>query len=181
MTTTDTRKKIRVDSNGPLKRPLYRLLDENGDGAGNTNANGDYSLAEGLFFIQPLPGEVMQISRMFIAVHDSGGMQAQEYGNLGSALANGITIRVSDDSGVITDLTSGISVVSNAEWGVHCYDVDLKSWGAGDDLLLVRWTFEEDGQPIRLVGDNNERLEAVFTDSLVGLIHHRFIVRGKYE
>lgn len=62
-----------------------------------------------------------------------------------------------------------------------CYDVELKSWGAGNEVLLVRYTFLKSGQFVRLVGDNNERLEVVLNDNLTGLIDHSFLIQGYIE
>ncbi len=105
-------------------------------------------------------------------------MQAEEYGNLGAALTNGITVRLQDSGGTVLDLTDGLPVKTNAGWGQLCYDVDLKSWGAGNELLLVRWTFERAGQPLRLEGEDSGRLEVVLNDDFTGLLAHTFQVQG---
>lgn len=152
-----------------------RYLDTNGDGTGTKNANGNYSSAAETFYIDgPLT-----ITRMIVSVEDTGGMQAEEYGNLGTALTNGITIDI-DSGGLdneLVDLTDGEPIKTNAGWGQLCYDVDLKSWGAGDDLLVVRWTFDKSGAPIKL-GDD-DRLEITLNDDFSGLIGHYFLVQGQ--
>ena len=158
---------------------LSRTLDTNGDGTGTKNANGNYSVTEDIFYIQPATNQTFDLQRIIVCIEDTNGMQAEEYGNLGSALSNGVTIRLQDDSGTLLDLTDGIPITTNASWGMRCYDADVKSWGAGDEILLVRWTFTSHfGHPLRLNGSKNERLEIVLNDDLSGLVAHYFAIGG---
>ena len=84
---------------------------------------------------------------------------------------------------MVSDITAGVPVVSNAEWGALCYDAELKSWGAGNELLVVRFTFKKGGAVVRLVADRPtpDRLVVTVNDNLSGLLTHRFMVHGKYE
>ncbi len=168
-------------TDGPQRILEYRFLDINGDGTGTDNAIGNYSGAEEIFYIQPPAGTVYRIARMIVNIEDGPTMRAEHYGALGTALAVGVVLRVSDDSGVIMDITDDIPVTTNAQWAAMCFDIDLKEWGAGDELLAVRWTFTKAGQFIRLDGDNNERLEIVLNDDLTGLVAHRFFIQGYVE
>ena len=59
--------------------------------------------------------------------------------------------------------------------------MQVLAWGAGNDQLIARWTFSKAGRPIRLVGDNNERLEVVLNDDFTGLVHQYFVVQGYIE
>lgn len=157
---------------------IQRFLDTNGDGTGDVNANGNYSGAEEIFYIQPPPGEVFYIYRMMVAIRDSGGIRFEEYGNIATGLTNGVSIRVQDDSGTKLSLTDAVPILNNAAWGYHSYDVSIASAGSGDDFVSVRWTFARSGQVIRLDGDLNQRFEVVLNDNLTGLIEHRFKVNG---
>lgn len=157
---------------------IYRFLDTNGDGTGDKNANGDYSVTEGIFYIKPPVGEVYEIHRIIASIEDTAGMQAQEFGNLGAPLTNGLVLRLSDDTGVLADITDGLPVKTNAQFGQISYDVELKTWGSGNELLLVRFTFEKSGQPIILRGDLGEKIEVVCNDNLSGLLSQYFSVQG---
>ena len=170
-------------SDGPQKMPLFRLLDTNGDGSGTTNAIGDYDPTAEIFYIQPPAGTVYRIARMIVHAEDGPSMTAEEYGNLGSALTNGIAVRVQDDSGTIVSLTDDFLIKSNAHWAAMCFDADVKTWGVtpSNELLAVRWTFTKAGQYIRLDGDNNERLEVLLNDEFDGLVSHYFFVQGYNE
>lgn len=169
------------DLSGITKKPLYRYLDTNGDGTGTKNANGDYSSTADEFYLAPSAGEIMRIRRLMISIGDTSGMQAQEYGNLGSALSNGISLSyVSDRLGTI-DLMDGVPVLTNSQWGDLCYDVARKSWGAGNELLLARWTFVKAGEYLRLNGDKSDKLSITFNDDFSGLLSHYFFCQGFYE
>lgn len=162
----------------PPMKSLARYLDFNGDGTGGKNANGNYASAADILYIQPPAGYTFHIARMIVEIEDTGVMRAEYYGSTNGALTNGIQVREQDDSGTINDLTDGVPIKTNAGWGSQCYDVDVKSWGAGNEVLLVRWTFAASGAPIVLDGANNERLEVVLNDDLSGLVEHRFMVQG---
>jgi hypothetical protein len=145
--------------------------------AGESNANGEYALAEEDFFVQPAAGRIIQIFRMIVSVADTTGMTAIKYGN-GAALTNGVKITVQNSaSDILLDLTP-IPVTSNAQWAGYCYDADLKSWGSGDELLVVRWTFSKSGEPITL--KNRDKFVVTLNDDLDHLIGHRFLVQGKH-
>jgi len=159
-----------------MAKMISRYLDTVGDGSGTKNANGDYSGAEEIFFIAPPAGSTYDIARLIISAYDTTGMQAQEYGNLATALDPGIVVRVSNGDGVINDLTDGVPIKTNAEWGALCYDVDVKSWGSGNELLVVRWTFAKSGIDVHL--GSSEKLEVVLNDDFEGLLSHRFMVQG---
>lgn len=158
---------------------LYRHLDTNGDGSGDVNANGDYSAVAKRFYIQPPAGERFDIYRVVGMIEDTQGFRAENYGHLPDPLENGIIIRVQDDDGTKVDITDGRPIKRNADWGSRCYDVDLKTWGVGNEYLVFRWTFERCGSPEFLNGDLNERLEMVFNDDLRGLVEHHFVAEGQ--
>lgn len=158
--------------------PLFRLMDTNGDGTGTKNANGNYSTPD-IFYIEPSSDRLFLINRMIVCIEDAAGMRAERYGSLSDALTNGIIVRVSDNSGVKQDLTDGIPVKTNAGWGTLCFDVDVKTWGAGDELLLVRWTFQRSGVPIPLNGAKGEKLEIYLQDDFTGIVNHYFFAQGR--
>lgn len=165
---------------GADRNILTRFLDTDGDGGGTKNANSNYSGAAEIFYIQPGAGEIYEINRLIVTITDTNGMQYEEYGNLGAALTNGITVRVQNDSGTLFDLTDGVPVKTNALWGAHCFDVEIKDAGTGIDYCEARWSFIKSGVPIYLDGDDNQRLEVVLNDDLSGLLSHYYKVDG-YE
>ena len=158
-------------------RFIYRRLDTVGDGTGAKSAIGDYSLAAQDFKITAPPAYQYEVARMIVSIEDTAGFQAAEYGNLGAALTNGVSVLVTNSSGdTILDLTDGAPVKSNAQWSSLCYDADLKTWGAGNELLAVRWTFTKAGEPILL--KPGQSLVVRLNDDFSGLIGHVFEVQG---
>ena len=130
----------------PRKTLIFQFCDTLGTGLGTIDATGDYSDDPGVgntdFFFTASARCI--IARMIVSVGDTGGMRAEEYGDIGAALTNGVLVHLHDADDVVTfDLTGQETVKTNAEWGAYCYDVDVKSWGAGNDLLVARWTFEK--------------------------------------
>ena len=160
--------------------PIYQFL---ATSTGGTSVIGDYSTGKA-FYIQPSSTQAFRIERMLIHIQDTGIFAAEEYGKL-SALTNGIQVRVQStlagSTGTIHDITDGMPVKTNAQWGRHCYDVRVDTWGVGDEFLSARWTFSKGGYPIRLDGSKGERLEVYLTDSTTGLNGHDFYVNGFVE
>ena len=169
---------------GVQLKTLHRYLSTGGDGTVDNNAIGDYSaggLGQTIFKIQPAAGEIFLIARLLVTIQDANNTGKWDRYGGEAELTNGITMRVQDDAGTINDLTDGIPIVSNAFWSNNCFDSDLKSIGGGNDFLQARWTFTQAGTFIRLIGDNNERLEAVMSDNLSGLAAHFLKVDGLIE
>lgn len=180
-TQTDNDNPLPVTSaTGTQKLITSRFLDTNGDGTGTKIANGDYSSEQEIFYCQPGAGEILRVARMLVYIEDLGNIAIEDYGAI-NALSNGVVVRVQNDSGTILDLTDGLPVKSNGNWARFCYDFTITAFGAVNNAITARWTFTKAGQFIRLVGDNNERLEVVLNDDLDGLIDHTFIIQGYWE
>lgn len=173
---------------GPVPKPFYRHLDTVGDGTGIKNAIGDYSVVPQAFTAQPAPGEILRIVRLLVLIRaPKASFTTDSYGNIGE-LAVGIALRVQDDNGTLVDLTNGLPIKTNGNWGHYSFDTSIypADQGNTDTYLRVRWTFEKAGYPLRLVGDNNERLEVVLNDNFTngvgaGLVEHYFHAQGYYE
>lgn len=162
--------------NKNTKPMLVKILDTVGDGTGAKNAIGDYSLTPTKFLIKPAPGEVFTIARMLGHVEDSGTFDSGSYGN-GIVLTNGIT--VSYKCGVReVDLMDGMSVITNADWAGVCYDVNISSFGLGNEYLNFRWTFEKTGTWIELNGDYGDELCVNLNDNFTALVGQYFTVQG---
>ena len=174
---------ISISKTGVQSTLIARYLDTNGDGTGTKTAIGEYHDAgDGaeIFYIQPPAGSVYRLARMLPFVEDFGTFDSGSYGN-GITLANGIAIRVQDDNGTILDLLDGLPIQINTHWARMCYDMSVSSFGVGNEYLHARWTFAKSGQMIRLVGDNNERLEVVLNDDFSDLVSQYFMVQGYIE
>ena len=157
---------------------LYRYLDTVGDGSGTKDARGNYSSTPARFKIVPPAGEIFYIARMIIHYQDVGAPDADKYGN-NITLANGITIgiyNVSDDS-LHTELTDGLPIKTNAEWGRLAYDVRVDNFGVGNDFVQVRWSFFKSQRTVILGED--QYLGIILSDDFSGLVSHHFMAQGK--
>lgn len=154
---------------------FFRYLDTDGDGTGTSNAIGDYSVTPTEFFFQyPL---AVNVHKMVIMIESIAGMWAERYGNIMGGLTNGYSILYSDADNVLqTSLNDGIPITNNAEIGRTGFDVDVKTWGAGDEVLLASCDFRTSGAPIRLPA--NHKLGVVLNDDFSDLKQHFFMMQG---
>ncbi len=159
---------------------LFRYLDTVGDGSGTKNAVGDYSSSATKFLIKPPSDETFIIERLIVSVEDGGSFDAAKYGN-GITLTNGMHVH-EEVNGVqkldLIDAGGGQTIKTNADWGALCYDADVKTWGTGNQVLLVRWTFSKAGAPVRLDGAIGEELTITLNDDFSALVDHRFMAQG---
>ena len=145
---------------------------------GTARAIGDYSSTPTRFTWTPLPGRIGLIHRMIISIEDAGAFDAAKYGN-NIVLTGGIKLsvrKVADDSQV-HDYTAG-KVYTNSDWAARAFDADVKSWGVGNEILVVRWTFTRAGSPI--VIDDSLYLSIDLEDDFTELVNHRFKIQGEY-
>lgn len=166
-------------NNGPVSESVNRFLDTNGDGTGTKSAIGNYAGSPVSFYIQPPAGDVYRLYRMLVHVEDVNTFDSGSYGN-GIVLTNGITVS-KVISGQTVQMTDGVSIKKTPHWQMFCYDVDISSYGLGNEHASVRWTFTKGGNPVRLVGDDGDRLQVVLNDDFTGLVDHHFFVQGLKE
>jgi hypothetical protein len=117
---------------------------------------------------------------MITQIVDTGQPTSDEYGSL-SELVNGLSVETADSNGAIVVLSGQRTIKSNHDWAARCFDMTLTNFTSGNDFVEVRWTFAKSGVPLRLRGDNNERLRVVLNDTLTGLVHHTFLAQGYIE
>lgn len=182
------------DRLGHQLKLISRHLDSNGDGTGNKNFIANYSaggvdpVGQEIAFIQPPAGKIYRIARMLVLISGKDtNFKTDQYGSV-DPLVTGVQIRIQDDSGTVNDLTDGLPIQTNGCWARVAYNSRFYGNVSSNlnDYLRVRWTFENAGQQIRLIGDRNERLEAVFSDDFTDpasspLVKHYFMVQGYEE
>lgn len=130
--------------------------------------------------LAPSAGEVFQVAEIMIVVEDSNGMQAQEYGNLGVALTNGILLDEFDDN--VPNNLIDEKITDNGGWFNISKDVRVEQLYTGsNEILIARFGFCDFGQNIRLVGDTDGKLVVRLNDDLTGLLAHKFFAKGFIE
>jgi hypothetical protein len=160
-------------------QPFFAYLDTVGDGSGTKNAIGNY-LSTAEEFLYTAYGQGVAVNRLIIMIEDGTGIRAERYASLAQALTNGVTIYTKDaDGNTMEDLTAGIPIKQNAQWGALCYDVELREWGAGNEFILVRWTFGHAGNPLHL--DAYESIVVGLNDDFTEVVTHTFMIQGTHS
>lgn len=156
---------------------FFRYLDTNGDGSGENNANGDYSSASQVFSVAPPAGVIFLIYNFIVSVEDVGQMGGSAYG-ANIALTNGISIRTATGAATDVDLTAGLPIVVNADWGRLAYEMVQQNFSMGRNFIQTKLSFAELGGPIVLDGDKSQKLEVTLNDDFTGLNSHYFQAQG---
>lgn len=143
-----------------------------------TSAVGNYAGGVERFKYTCPTNRRVSLERMLVYVEDTGAFDAEKYGN-GITLTNGIRVYVRNPADeIITALDGGLAVKTNAQWGRLCYDADVKKWGTGNEILVVRWTFSRAGAPVFLT--EGHYLSVELNDTFVNLVDHTFLVQGTF-
>lgn len=162
-------------SNGLL---FSRALDTVGDGSGTKNAN---QATATTFKLKPPAGLSMEVGRIIIQIRDSVAPNSDNYGNI-TALTNGIDVKITRNGSEIRDLTDGLPVKSNADWGRVCYDIRESIFNAGTAFVQARWTFKRfSDNGLVLNSSTDDALEITCNDNLSGLTEHYFTAQGIYK
>lgn len=144
--------------------------------SGVISAVGDYSSTEKKFIITPPEGEVYFLHRMIVHIRDAGNLDTNSYGNM-ITLADGIQLKIENSSEVEQlDLLNGITIKNNGDWQMFSHDAQLSTFGTGDQILSIRWTFSRAGAALKLA--NGDRLVAILNDDFSDLVAHHFMIQG---
>jgi len=157
---------------------IYRLLDTVGDGSGTTNAIGNYATVPASFKITDTTGHAT-IERMIVMLEDTGTFDSGAYGN-GVALTNGIRVYLKDTDDAVLQEYTAFPILTNGDWAGHCHDFNHYSYGTGNEVASIRWTFGKSGQPIEVRFNEGEYLEVYLNDDFTNLVKQKFTVQGKY-
>jgi len=159
-----------------IQRPLFiRRLENNGSDLMNV----DGSITPVSFKLQPASNEILRVSNWFIYIEDEKGFNITDYGALAGPLTNGLEIKASI-GGRYGPLIS-FNVKSNADIISVAYDMDLKTWGNDNDVLVAKIDFTNMGQFVRLDGSQGDFLEVIVNDNLTNLGKQVITAQGYIE
>jgi len=157
------------------KRTLFQLADTAGDGTGDQDAIGDYSITPDEFYVQPATGEVLWVEHVLIAITDGAAMSGSLYGS-DLVLTNGIEIQVINGNGdVREDITDGLPIIANPDL-TRLGTVDELAFGSGDQGLQCAISFD---QPI--IVRSSERFTFLLSDDFSDLVHQYFTIMGSID
>lgn len=152
--------------------PFFRYLDTAGNGTGTKIATGTYTSTR--FYLQPPTANVYAVQRLIVSIEDSAVITPSLYGSV--TITNGVVIRRVSGSTVIT-LTDGVTLSNNLGWRRLCDVEQTNITGVTNQLQAVC----DFSIPIRLNGDQSERLEVLLQDDFSGLDGHYFVAEGYKE
>ena len=117
------------------------------------------------------------IHRLNIVIADNS-INPGDFGGIASGLTTSIQVLVLDsDNSTIFDFTDSENISTNSEFGFLAgVDVDRDTQGAGDDVLVVRWTLAKAGQELRLL--NTHKIAIRVNDNLTALTSFKCMVQG---
>lgn len=165
-----------VCPNGEIDNYLSEFALDEAD-SNNEHANKDYSVTPASFVLKPGAGVVWYIARMMVYVEDAGSFDSGGYGN-GSALTNGIEIKVMQGVTEKISITNDQPVKQNTHWKKFCYDIEVSNFGLGNESLGARWTFTRGGTYIKLDGDQGEYISVNLSDDFTFLVDQTFLFQG---
>lgn len=151
------------------------FLDTVGDLTGSIEQAVDGSSTPVNFLYTVPTGYVYYVNRIIIAIQDSGKFDAAKYGN-GLVLPNGIQIGTLLATGGTVDATAQLPIKTNSDWASYAYDLTFHSEGAGDDVAVASYSFQEDGLPLT-ISEGNAFLMRV-NDNLTGIVRQHARVAG---
>ena len=156
--------------------PMVQPLSSNGDGTGTADLAGNHLATPAEFYITSPTSVSIFVARVLVYVQDSGTFDSDKFAN-GLVLANGITLeyREADDT-VVSDLTPQ-PIMTNGHWGKYAYDVQVHTYGQGDEYLGSRWTFAkfvDGGLDLR----SGRKLVATINDDLSEVNAFTLIAQG---
>lgn len=159
------------------------LLDTNGDGTGDTNANGNYVGNPTRFYIQPPIELVYKIQTVNLEIVVNGSFEADGYGD-GLKLLNGIVMFVENDGNVSNLLPTGGTIKSNSTWSILSSPERTGAvipQGNNPEHLLSRIVIPEMFEkPIFLNGATNDKFGFILSDDMtIRLIEQSWLTTGK--
>lgn len=160
-----------------IQNAVYAHLRSAADSA-NIKING--AVTPVAFEFAPDAGDTVLVRRIIIKLQDGGAFDAEKFGNA-IVLANGMLLQVVNaDDEVLLDLLDGMVLQTNGDIARECFDVNVHSWGTGDEILVARWTFSKDvgDNGVLLSGDLGHKLRLTVRDDQTGLVDGSVAVRG---
>ena len=157
-------------------RKIFNEYMKNAAGSANMAIDGSASATP--FYVSCPANTELLLERCLVTIYDTKGMEDNEYGDLGSSLSAGLSLKVmSSDGTPIADLTGGLPVKTNEGWARLCYDFDLTNLtNTTNAVAKARWTFSKGGNPVFLTP--GQRLEMIVDDNLTGLLSQYILVQG---
>lgn len=138
----------------------------------------DGSSSDQLFGLRPTSADVFIVSEVVITVEDTGAMTPALFGFL-TQLIKGVKLQVLDAASAVTyDLFDGEPIKANKDLPKFFADVEVISWGSGNEIIVGTFDLSRSGSPLAIDGAASETLVATVQDDLTGLVDMTMRVKG---
>lgn len=172
---------LKSANTGPQHRTLSKCLIQEGSDPLNVNQAVNGSVTPERFSTFVPVDEVWIINQLVFFIKDSGGFDSGGWGNSGAnPLVNGVKFGLVID-GVESFFGDGGTWKSHADLGNVTYDVVYQDWGSGDPFLSVKLDFQGMGAPIRLIGEQGDKIFMDIQDDLEYLVYQHGMAQGFIE
>jgi len=174
-TSTLTERSAELTKSGDL--PAWRWISTyllNSSGANNMAVDGSGGNPQSFFYTPPANYDFIA-NRMVILLITSSAMTLADYGNLGSALGQGIEVKA---NGVLINNPWQ----SNIDMYTDYYDESTLadvSDAIADTTMAGRWTFTKDTNQQGILIPNGQIFEIIVNDDLSSLTELRMKIKGK--
>lgn len=161
----------------PTKNDIVtQFLTLDGTPEGDYDMAQDFSVTEGVFYIQPPPGRAYILSSFITSIEASMIASSDDYANIADGLTNGIDLSVTSDAIPYKSLLPA-PIKNNGDLFSTVGDTSIENF-PGNNIDLLTSKFISVTSQFTLVGSINERLNVVINDDLSSLESHRVRVFG---
>lgn len=171
---------------------LYaQFIDTNGDGSGTIDILGDLTTVGGAldgsngtsFYTECPAGKILLVQGFSLTIGIDGKADQEVYGTggTGTALANGIQIRLLSDTNAIEGtFTNGPSahIKTLSDWCTYLPKFDIFEIGTSKDVLIGNWDSNHSGIPIIL--HEGDKFEVLVNDNFT-LAAHTSIIKQRIQ
>lgn len=176
--TDDSQKYQRIlnEELGPVKSFLLEYLDATGDGTGSRDWSVNGSGAAVVRKFVPASNKIARIHQITLVVVATAGFDPDKFGDL-AALTNGIKL-IATISTTAYDLDGGYRPKTNAELAAVLPEANYMAMASKYIGVFSR---KFHGHPLRLLGENGDKLELTVQDNLSTLGDSYAFVGGAWE
>jgi len=161
-----------------IREPHHQIMSLNGDGSGQQNINGDYSVTPATFFITPPAGKDFVITHIHFIIASAAAMNVADYGGIAGGITNGMIWQTVID-GVTMDRFSGLRLKQNGDYEIIS-EVTLSTYAGLGQVLKCEFSFPDNyTESFRLTPGNS--FQIIAQDNLTALTKHYCACYGRLE
>lgn len=156
--------------------PFKRFLTANGDGTGEHNLNGDYSLTPLVAYYEATSR--FELASLLVNISDSSKFVQTGYGGISQGtILNGIRFYIQPVGGSDIPILASFGITQNYQWLSITPDADITTFDLTPQTMAIFVNTK------RLYGkylhmNAGEKIKVVLNDNFTDLVNHSFIIGG---